>query len=165
MTRLEKRVVLALGVVLALLVVLLRVYSWWANIPPKRPGDVAADAVFIPSLPTPFPASKHGNWVSCWFDPAQNVDLCRVTDSDGHLRYEGAFIPYKGQVTVPGSDVIIDAEATNDNWFQKSVWVREELVPLVSLRNGQILIPKEAYQAGKKRLDELQAGRADMYSH
>ncbi len=159
MTRLEKGIIWIAGIAFVVGVVLLEVDYWWVNIEPKRPGNISGDAVFIPSLPTAFPVSRTGDWVNCWFDREKAVDLCRVADAGGRLLYEGAFLPYEGRAPVPEQDMMIDSETTNKGWFQRAVWVGGELVPVVTLRNGQVLIPKDSYAAGKKRLDELRGAQ------
>jgi hypothetical protein len=82
-----------------------------------------------------------------------------LVDSHGQLGYQGVFLPYDGKIPMTERDIMIDPEGTNKNWFERSVWVGEELVPVVQLRNGNVLIPEKAYAAGKKRLDELRAAQ------
>jgi hypothetical protein len=50
---------------------------------------------------------------------------------------------------VPGNELNIDSEKTTDH----KVWVGNTLVPLVYLRNGDILIPLESYDAGLRALE------------
>ncbi len=110
MTPLEKRVIWSVGIAVLAFAIFLGWGYWRANIPPARPSNVSPDAVFIPPLPTPFAASKTGDWLNCWFDSAQNVDECQLTFADGKVLYRGVYLPYRGQAPVPQRELLIDSE-------------------------------------------------------
>lgn len=156
-----------IGALFLLLIGLLKLYSWWANIPPAKPANMPSTAGYYGGLATPFPASKRGDWVNCWFDSKQNVDRCRVTFVDGRLLYEGTYLPYHGQAPVPQEELVIDSKTMNRAQEQVEVNASSQessepgiqVIPLVYLRNGEVLIPEKAYGAGKKQLDELRAAR------
>ena len=143
-----------ISVIVVLFFVITAAY-WWANIPPVRPDEVPPTAVFLWGQSVGLPAQKRGSWLNCWFDSEQNVNRCRVTRLDGSLLHEGIFVPYGGQTSIPTRELEIDPTASR----REAVWVEGKFVPVVYLRNGSILIPKESYQAGKKRLDELRKER------
>jgi hypothetical protein len=127
---------------------------WWSNIPPKRPKNVPADAVFLWAGHLGLPAPKHGAWIRCWTDTAKGVNQCRLTEMDGRVTYEGVFLADTGKTPVPQSDLTIMGEQTSQS---VNLWVRSkgQLVPLVFLKNGTVLIPKDAYQDGMTKLEQL----------
>ncbi len=165
MTQLEKRIIWIVGIAILILAALLGLNYWWANVPPPRPANVPSTAVYYGGLATPFPASKNGEWVNCWFDPVQNVDKCRVAFADGRLLYEGVYLPYEKQMPIPQSELSLDSKTMNRAQEQVEVNASNQessepgtqVVPLVYLRDGDVLIPEKGYAAGKKRLDELRA--------
>ena len=159
--------IIVVGGFVILMATLQMVTIWWYSFPPKRPSNVPAEAVFAWGLGVGLPAPKRGYWVNCWFDSKQDVDQCRVSGVNGKLIFEGVFLAYQGQSPISESDLVIDPEATNRNGEAEIVEVDAnsqessrsgfQVVPLVFLRNGNVLIPAKAYQAGKKRLDEIRA--------
>jgi hypothetical protein len=158
----------ALASVVALFVVGVIGAFWWARMPPRRPSDVPATAVYYPGLAVGLPAHKRGSWVYCWFDTVQNMDRCRVTSVKGEFQYQGVFLPYQRHGPVPENELAIDPQLMADEQEQVEVVESNEessspgfkVVPLVYLRNGEILIPERAYETGKKRLDEKRANRS-----
>jgi hypothetical protein len=127
---------------------------WWSNIPPKRPPDVSASAVFLWTGHLGLPALKHGTWIECWADTETGVNKCKLTEMDGTSGYEGVFVADTGMALVPQSDLHIDVENTSNRTF----WVRFDKLrgaPLVFLQNGVALIPKDAYQEGLSKLKHL----------
>jgi hypothetical protein len=127
---------------------------WWANVPPKRPAGVPADAVFLWAGHLGLPAPKHGTWIECWTDTAKGVNKCKLTEMNGTPGYEGVFLADTGTSPVPESDLKIEAEPTSD----VTHWVNFgglRGAPLVFLKNGTVLIPKDAYQAGMAKLEHL----------
>jgi len=167
MTRLEKRIIWIIGIAVLVLTALLRLNYWWANIPPKRPASVPATAGYCGGLATTFPGSKRGEWVNCWFDSEQNADRCRVTFVNGRLLYEGVYLPYQRQTPIPQGELLIDSMTMNRAQEQVEVDASSgessepglQVVPLVYLRNGEVLIPAKAYEVGKKRLDQIREAR------
>ena len=127
---------------------------WWSNVPPKRPKDVPADAVFLWAGHLGLPAPKHGTWIKCWTDTAKGVNQCKLTEMDGRVTYEGVFLADTGKTPVQQSDLTILGEQTSQS---VNLWVRSQgqLVPLVFLKNGTVLIPKDAYQDGLTKLEQL----------
>lgn len=132
---------------------------WWSNVPPKRPPDVSADAVFLWTGGLGLPAPKHGTWIECWTDAAEGVNKCRLTEMDGKITYEGVFLTNTGKNPVSESDLKIDTETTSNRTF----WVRFDMLrgaPLVFLRNGIVLIPRDAYEEGMATLEHLRQEQA-----
>jgi hypothetical protein len=127
---------------------------WWANVPPKRPKDVPADAVFLWAGHLGLPAPKHGTWIECWTDAANAVNKCRLTEMDGTRGYEGIFLADTGRNPVPESDLKIEAEPTSDVTHWVSLGGLRG-APLVFLKDGTVLIPKDAYQEGMAKLGHL----------
>jgi hypothetical protein len=93
---------------------------WWANIPPKRPGGVSPDAVFLWTGHLGLPAPKHGTWLECWADVEIETNKCKLTAMDGTPEYEGVFVADNGMAVVPQSDLHIDTETTSNRTY----WVR-----------------------------------------
>jgi hypothetical protein len=154
--RLNARLVLR-GVI-ALLVVGVSLY--WLTLPPARPGSVPANAVFLKG-PHSTPFAKQGYWVNCWLDSKGNTDVCRFMYPDGRPAFEGAFLPNQGQAPVQDSDLVISEDALNSqNPFRTSVWVGTFFVEMLPLKNGQVLIPKDAYAEGQERLKSSNDGRS-----
>lgn len=120
---------------------------WWSRIPPKRPANVASNAVFLWAPHVGLPAPRRGWWLSCRYEA--NRDYCRLSDIHGNAKYDGEFITYGTKTAVPGSNLTIDPQKSVDH----KVWVGNTLVPLVYLRNGDILIPQESYNAGSRALE------------
>jgi hypothetical protein len=153
MTRLGKVSVIIVAMVGAAVLAIAGLY-WWANIPPKRPQSVSSDAVFLWAGHLGLPAAKHGTWIDCWADADNGVNRCRLTNMDGTLSYEGVFLANTGKTPLAASDLKILSEKTGQS---VDLWVRVkgQLVPLVFLRSGSVLIPKDAYQEGITKLDYL----------
>jgi hypothetical protein len=127
---------------------------WWANVPPKRPKDVSSDAVFLWAGHLGLPAPKHGTWIECWTDVANGVNKCKLTEMNGTPEYEGIFLADTVTNPVPQSDLKIEAEATGDVTHWVSLGGLRG-APLVFLKDGTVLIPKDAYRVGMAKLDHL----------
>jgi hypothetical protein len=142
------------GILLALVLYDLGL-GWWGSIPPKRPKNVSPNAVFIfaPALGWIWPLPKRGDWLTCWFDRDHNVDRCRMSDTDGSLEYEGVFSPSGGSGAMPDGDLQIDVKGTDTR--MQWVYFREQIMPIIHLRNGTILIAVEASEAAKQKLEWL----------
>jgi hypothetical protein len=161
MTRLESRVLWIAGFLVVALVALLIFNTWWFSFPPPRPATVPPNAVYFLGLATPFPASKNGDWVTCWFDSGQKVDRCRVMFTDGRLRYEGIYRPYRARAPFVGSELSIDSKQMSRSHMPIEVQASSSEssepgvkgVPLVYLLNGDVLIPENNYAVGKEQLD------------
>jgi hypothetical protein len=161
MTRLESRVLWIAGVMVFVLVGLLVFNSWWFSFPPPRPVDVPTNAVYFVLSAVPFPASKSGDWITCWFDSGQKADRCRVMFTDGRLRYEGIYRPYRSKTPFVGSELSIDSKRMGKSHMPVEVQASSndssdpgvQFVPVVYLLNGDVLIPENNYAVGKEQLD------------
>lgn len=71
-------------------------------------------------------------------------DHCKLSDIDGKTEYEGAFVSYSNQGSLPADKLHIDPIKSREH----EVWIGEALVPLIYLRSGEILIPMNAYEQG-----------------
>jgi hypothetical protein len=79
---------------------------------------------------------------------------CQTNDKNGRLEFEGIFTPQ----TAHGSrednrSPEIDVEKMD---FSLGVFIDSELVPLVTLKNGEVLIPAAAFDRGLKVLNAHQ---------
>jgi hypothetical protein len=78
---------------------------------------------------------------------------------DGTHSFEGAFRSDTGTTPVPQSDLQVLSEETSQS---TDLWVRVngDPAPLVFLRNGQVLIPSDAYRDGIAKLEYLRQIRS-----
>lgn len=113
---------------------------WWSNKIPSHPKGVSSNAVFLWAPYVGLPAPRRGSWMACWEESSHN--RCRLSSVDGDTKYEGEFVPYGRKGVVPGDQLKIDPNKTREN----SVWVEDQLVPLVYLENGEILLPAGKYE-------------------
>jgi len=149
----KKKVTIAVVSIGTFIIAVVGAY-WWSNTPPKRPSDVSANAVFLWAGHLGLPAPKHGTWIACWTDAANGANKCRLTEMDGAPGYEGIFLPDTGRNPVPESDLKIEAEPTSDVTHWVSLGGLRG-APLVFLKDGTVLIPKDAYQDGMAKLEHL----------
>jgi hypothetical protein len=155
MTRLDKRLINA-AVAVTVLAAIAGAYRW-SNTPPKHPKGVSTDAVFLWAGHLGLPAPKHGTWIECWTDVTNDVNKCRLTEMNGTRAYEGVFVADRGGM-VPQSKLKIESEPTSDATY----WVRFDAMrgaPLVYLRSGVVLIPKDGYREGLATLEHLRQVR------
>ena len=132
-------------------VILLVFGSWWSNRVPSRPAGVSQDAVFLWAPRVPFEFSRRGSWISCFESGGSTI--CKLSSIDGTTEYEGQFLPYKDQHPLSTKQVAIDGERTQDG---AQIWIGDVFVPLVYLRNGDILIPASKYAQGVTELQKRQ---------
>lgn len=148
----KKKVTIAVVSVGTFIIAVVGAY-WWSNTPPKRPSDVSANAVFLWAGHLGLPAPKHGTWIACWTDTTEKVNKCRLTDMNGTVLYEGVFLVDAGENPVPQPDLKIEGEPTSQtNWVPLGGMLA---APLVFLKNGTVLIPKDAYRDGMAKLEHL----------
>lgn len=119
-----------MGIAIGLIVivggsVILRV--WWASHPPKLPGNLRANSVWVEGSPAPFVFTPRGVWVSCWLDTQRNVDRCQFADYEGKLGYEGDYTTCDNQSPMPDERLRLQ----NKN----------QAVVRVFLQDGTMLIP------------------------
>jgi hypothetical protein len=142
----------ALYLSLFLTVVLgIKVAYWWSNIPPRRPSDVSTAGVFLWAGHLGLPAAKHGTWIECWTPPNATANRCRLTEMDGRRSFEGDFVSDTSRVAISQAGLQIDSEKTaqrTDLW----VLVGGKPAPLVFLRSGEVLVPREALEEGHAKL-------------
>jgi hypothetical protein len=136
----------ALGIILLVIVGGFFVAYRWSSTPPNRPGEVTPNAVFLWAPHVGLPAPRRGWWLSCRYET--NRDYCRLSDIHGTTQYDGEFITYGTKTALPASELKIDPEKSTEH----KVWVGNTLVPLVYLRDGSVLIPRQSYDAGLRAL-------------
>jgi hypothetical protein len=132
---------------------------WRYKTPPRRPKGVPRIAAYYAGLALPI-TNQSGVWVNCWFDSVQNVDRCRNTSAHGSVLYEDVYLPYQKTSPMPQSELQIDSEAMNNAQMQFEVHIFPgsratglEEVPLVYLKNGDVLIPQSIYAEAEKSLE------------
>lgn len=140
----------ALAMATASLAALVVAAYWWANTVPSRPTGVSANAVFLWAPYVGLPGARRGWWLGCWEEGAHN--RCKLNSIDGRVEYEGDFVPYGHEGLISRSQLTIDAAKTREH----KLWVGNALVPLVYLKNGEILIPASKYEEGVHLLQQQQ---------
>jgi len=107
---------------------------------PARPPDMPANSYFLQSGYNLQRNEPLGQWIACRPDPGQSADLCRVTDHDGQVIFEGEYLPLHGSEALPEEELRI---ATRQKL--NSLWVRGPAengpVPVIPLANGKLLVP------------------------
>lgn len=138
----DEKVSAALWAVALIFVVGIPTLYWWSGTIPGRPKTVASNAVFLWAPNLPFPGPRRGSWLSCNYDAGH--DRCSLSTVDGVHEYTGEFVTYGPQTAATDSQLGIDPKKST----KSGVWVGDVLVPLVYLRDGEILIPKDRYGDG-----------------
>jgi hypothetical protein len=77
-----------------------------------------------------------------------------MSDVDGRLEYRGFFLRAEGTGPVSESDLQIDGKAKGNRF--NFLYFKEQLIPIIRLRDGTILLPAEAYQEAKTHLERQQ---------
>lgn len=121
---------------------------WWANTVPRKPAEVSPDAVFLWAPYVGLPAPKRGWWLVCWEEAGH--DWCKLSGIKGEAEYQGEFVSYPHKRLIPADQLKIDPTMTREH----KIWVGDALVPLVYLKNGEILIPATKYQEGVRALNQ-----------
>lgn len=130
-----------------MLIVAIVAAFWWAGVPPRRPRSLPRGAVFLWGPHLGIPKPKKGLWLNCW-QGASGRDQGGLSQQNGERIYQGEYLSYKQAYPVAESERKIDAVKSDG----LCLWVDGELVPLVYLKNGQILIPAARYVEGAKLL-------------
>jgi hypothetical protein len=143
------RIIKPIGAILGTMIFVAAVVVWWTGRPPRRPINLSPHALHFEPSNVPFTLHQTGYWLDCWLDEHANSDRCRLTDVKGSALFEDVFLPCDGQSPVPQSDLVFDARRTGYTWtgsYEKGV-----SVPVIFLTNGQILLPRSAYEESRKR--------------
>ncbi len=80
-----------------------------------------------------------------------------MSDTNGRLEYEGVFSPSEGSSPVADGDLQIDVKGTGTR--MQWVYFRDQMMPIIHLREGTILIPVEAYEVANQKLEWLREHR------
>jgi hypothetical protein len=126
---------------------------WWANTPPNRPRGLAAGAVWLWAPAVGLPAPKRGMWVSCMINPDDRRPYCQMNDKKGQLLYRGPFAPQTAKAMKTVGPMEIDVQKMD---FELSVFIESALVPLVVIKDCEVLIPAAAFERGLKVLNAHQ---------
>jgi hypothetical protein len=103
----------------------------------SRPQEVSQNAIHV--------GGAIGWWQHYAYDPAQNVDICRIWNRGGLILEDGEFVPYDSGSPAKTDELhIVDSETGPDR---------------IALRNGRILIPKAREAEMKRFLDRLTGKR------
>jgi hypothetical protein len=121
---------------------------WWANTVPSRPRGVSREAVFLWAPYVGVPGPRRGWWIVCWKSLGEHI-ICRESEIDGAAKYEGEFIPYGARSLLAPDSLIIDPVKSRE----LGVWIDHKNIPLVFLKNGEILIPAAKYEEGRRVID------------
>ncbi|MFI5102406.1 MAG: hypothetical protein ACHP9V_03440 [Terriglobales bacterium] len=135
-------------VVLGTAIILAAVLLWWEGHNPRRPRTVPYNALYLLPNNVPFTLHKTGYWLDCWFDEHANVDRCKLTDENGTVSFEDAFLPCVGQTPLPQSQMVFNAKWTGYIWTRSPD--KTINVPVVHLENGQVLLPQSFYAEAKR---------------
>lgn len=141
-----------IGAILGTMMVLVVVVLWWAGRPPRRPGSLSSNALYIERGVVPFKlSSTPGDWLDCWFDEHERVDRCKMTDENGKLEFEDVFLPYEGQSPLLQDKLVFDTRRTGQVWTGS--YEKGTRIPVVYLTDGEILLPRSEYEKAKHTVE------------
>jgi hypothetical protein len=143
---------IAVCVAVALLILGIVGAYWRSNTEPRRPKGVSADAVFLWAPYVGVPGPRRGWWLYCE-QKFEGSIWCTVSEIDGATKYEGEFIPYHVGTIIAPDSLKIDPLKSRE----LGVWIDHKNVPLVYLKNGEILIPASKYDEGRQLLNAEKA--------
>jgi len=146
-----EKIMLAIGVVGAVLILGFFVASYWYTRVPSRPKGVSSDAVFLSAPAVGLPTPRRGSWLSC--SEQDHHNHCTLSNIEGRTEYQGEFVRFGDRGTVPAAQLRIDADKSR----QDAVWVDSALVPIVYLKDGEILIPAGKYEDGARLVNRSKA--------
>ena len=106
---------------------------------PALPGNMPAQSSFLQTGFNLQVNEPEGEWVACGQDAEQNTNFCRVSDARGIIVYQGDFLPLRAQGPLPTDQ--LEVATLRDAKF----WVKSPSqaapIPVIPLRNGQVLVP------------------------
>ncbi len=102
---------------------------------PAVPGDMPADARFIPSGYDLEHNERKGSWVSCRLIAA-GEDACRVTDAHGLVIFQGSFLPVN-----PGNAELAPETKNQLRWIPGPS--EGSPVPVIPSSDGMLLVPHD----------------------
>jgi len=116
---------------------------WWSNTPPNRPRNVSNDAVWIWASKGPLPSPKAGKWITCFVSDMTSGVQCDVWEKSGKRVFSGPFLSHQARAYQRQQHLIIDLRVTGSLWA--SIDSKGTSIPIVYLRNEDILIPANEY--------------------
>ena len=137
------------GMVMGTVIVLVGCALWWTGRPPKRPLSVSTNALHVQPNNLGFVWHRADYWVDCWFDKDAKVDRCRLTDAKGAGLFEDEFLPCVGHAPVPQDLLVLDSQRTGSIWVQSQD--KRVNFPIVSLQDGQTLLPRSFYAEARRQ--------------
>lgn len=145
------RAIKLMGALLGTMIVLAGFALWWIGRPPRRPSSVSSSALHFEPANVPFTLHQTGYWLDCWLDQSENTDRCKLTDVKGNTLFEDVFLPCEGPGPISKDNLVFDTRRTGYSWtgsYEKNV-----NVPVIFLVNGQILLPRRAYDEAKRTVN------------
>lgn len=133
-----------------LLIMLVIGRLWYNSVGPFRPRSVPKTAVLLRGPEVGFPGGPQGRWLACW--ESKGADRCRLSALDGTTKYESVFVPYGRKAPLPADQLDIDTNKTTEE-DAEAIWLNNTWVPLIYLKNGDVLIPASQYDKGVLILD------------
>jgi hypothetical protein len=113
------------------------------------PKDMPQTASFVQSGYDLSRNEAQGNWIACQENSASAADYCRVTDQKGIVVFQGDFLPIGTAREVPTSHLKVDVADANKMWVQGPA--ERGPVPVITLADGQVLVPVADQTALKQR--------------
>jgi hypothetical protein len=92
--------------------------------------------------------------LACW--ESKGEDRCRLSALDGTTEYESVFVPYGRKAPLPADQLDIDTNKTTEQ-DAEAIWLNDWWVPLIYLKNGDVLIPEGQYDKGAAILSRKRA--------
>jgi hypothetical protein len=136
MSGIQKLSVIAVGVFASIIVLRHADMAMHASVP----KDMPQNAQFVQSG---FDVSRNeaqGEWIACQTNASEGDNWCRVTDQRGMVVYQGGFLPVGSPVPVPENQLKIAETAPDKMWVEGPFEAGP--VPVIPLRNGQVLVPE-----------------------
>ncbi len=118
---------------------------------PSLPKDMPQNAHFVQSGFDIEHSEAQGQWIACRDNHGEENNYCRITDLNGTVVYEGAFVPYDHPGSLPDEQLHVSNKSTN-------IWItgpaKRGPIPVIPMRNGEILVPVQDREALLARWSE-----------
>ena len=116
------------------------------------PKDMPGDSHFVQSGFDLQHNEAKGEWIACRADTAEDSDWCRVTDAHGTVVYQGAFSPIQSENAIPNNQLQVSSNSGAYRWITGPA--ESGPVPVIPLRNGQVLVPRQDREALRDRWNQ-----------
>ncbi len=115
----------------------------------SRPADMPADAQFLSSGYDIEHNEAQGAWVACRVDALEATDWCRMTDQNGQVVFQGAYLPVGSANALPSDRLRVAVINPQKLWVQSPAHQVPE--PVLPLASGGMLVPAEDEYALEQR--------------